>query len=37
MLKAATALVAGAGGFVTNDQAFERVSRFETLVFDELL
>ena len=36
-LQAATAKLAGVGGFLTNDPIFERVAAFETLVFDQLL
>ena len=36
-LQAATAEIAGASGFVTNDPIFERLVGFETLVFDRLL
>jgi predicted nucleic acid-binding protein len=36
-LHAATALHAGATGFVTNDPTFERVKTFETLLLDKLL
>jgi predicted nucleic acid-binding protein len=36
-LQAATAIHAGATGFVTNDPVFERVKDFETLLLDELL
>lgn len=36
-LEAATAVYAGAGGFLTNDPVFERVESFETLVLDRLL
>lgn len=36
-LHAATAIHAGAAGFVTNDPVFERVKDFETLLLDKLL
>jgi predicted nucleic acid-binding protein len=36
-LQAATAIVAGATGVVTNDRVFERVGGFETLVLEDLL
>ena len=36
-LQAATAVWAKATGFVTNDNVFQRVSDFETLVLEELL
>lgn len=36
-LHAATAVHAGATGFVTNDPVFERVKDFETLLLDKLL
>lgn len=36
-LQAATAVHAGATGFVTNDPVFERVIDFETLLLDKLL
>lgn len=36
-LHAATAIHAGATGFVTNDPVFERVKTFETLLLDKLL
>lgn len=36
-LQAATAVRAGATGFITNDRIFKRVEMFETLVLDELL
>jgi predicted nucleic acid-binding protein len=36
-IQAATAAKAQAGGFVTNDAAFRRVTAFETLQFDDLL
>ena len=36
-LQAATALHASATGLITNDQIFERVEGFETLVLDRLL
>ena len=36
-LQAATAVHAGATGFVTNDPVFERVKDFETLLLDKLL
>ncbi len=36
-LEAATAIHAGATALVTNDPAFERVEKFETLVLDRLL
>jgi len=36
-LHAATALHAGAGGFLTNDPIFERLAGLETLVLDDLL
>ena len=35
-LQAATAVRAGATGFLTNDPAFERVESFDTLILDEL-
>jgi len=36
-LQAATAVHAGATGFVTNDPVFERVKTFETLLLDKVL
>ena len=36
-LQAATAIHAGATGLVTNDPAFKRVEKFETMVLDQLL
>ncbi|MFL6313658.1 MAG: type II toxin-antitoxin system VapC family toxin [Terriglobales bacterium] len=36
-LQSATAIHAGATGFVTNDPVFERVKDFETLLLDKLL
>lgn len=36
-LQAATAVRAGATGFISNDPVFRRVPDFETLLFDELL
>jgi predicted nucleic acid-binding protein len=36
-LQAATALYASATGLITNDQVFERVKGFETLLLDRLL
>jgi len=36
-LQAATALLAQASGFVSNDAAFERVEGFEALIIEELL
>jgi predicted nucleic acid-binding protein len=36
-LQAATAIHAGATALVTNDPAFKRVERFETIVLDQLL
>jgi predicted nucleic acid-binding protein len=36
-LQAATAIHAGATGFVTNDPVFERVKAFETVLLDKLL
>lgn len=36
-LQAATAIRAGASGFISNDPIFRRVPGFETLLFDELL
>jgi predicted nucleic acid-binding protein len=36
-LQAATAIRGGATGLVTNDQSFERINGFETLLFDRLL
>ncbi|MBV9611253.1 MAG: PIN domain-containing protein [Acidobacteriaceae bacterium] len=36
-LQAATALDAGASGFVTNDGVFERVENFETLLLERLV
>ena len=36
-LQAATAVVAGATGMITNDAIFERIPDFETLVLEKLL
>jgi predicted nucleic acid-binding protein len=36
-LQAATAAYAGATGLITNDEAFDRVDLFETLLLDRLL